>query len=282
MTKHLSVKEKEEIISFYKSKPMTIEYLSTKFNLCSPTIIKILNQYRIKRYTKVQLYSPELEESFFEKIDSEYKAYFLGLIITDGCIYKKNSRQNLVSLTIKEEDKYILETFKKCIKSNKYITSDRRGCYSINILSNKMVKDLEKYGIGENKSLNTVFPRNIDKELYPHLIRGIIDGDGSISFYSRSGRKVHRKAVRLCQGNEQFLKDIVYFLYKNVGIIPVKTFKEKDNLWSIAYVTNDSNYKLINYLYKDSNIFLKRKKFLCDKILEEIKSYKQGNTEITS
>lgn len=32
--------------------------------------------------------SPDLEENFFEKIDSEEKAYVLGFLFTDGCVQK--------------------------------------------------------------------------------------------------------------------------------------------------------------------------------------------------
>ena len=270
LAKHIAKEIKDEIASFYKSKPMTITELSERFNLSNPTIIKILNQYKIKRYTKVQLFSPNLKEDYFDNIDTQEKAYFLGLIITDGCVYTKGNKQNLVSIALKDEDKYLLEMFKKEVCSNKKVTSDGRGCAEINILSNKMVGCLSKYGILPNKSLNTVFPNALPKEAYPHLLRGIIDGDGSISFYSRNNRKSHTKAIRLCQGNEQFLKDIVEFLANELGTTRVSLFREKDNLWSIRYAKNDDMLKIINYLYSGATIYMKRKKILCDKILEEI------------
>ena len=279
MPKHISRETKEELVKYYKSKPMTVEDLANKFNISIPSTIKILNEYRIKRYTKVQLFSPDLKEDYFDNINTEEKAYFLGLIITDGCIHNTKGRQSLVALTLQDCDKYILEKFKNEINSNKAIASDGRGCSSINILSNNLVKSLRQYGIVENKSLHTIFPTNIPKYLYPHLIRGILDGDGSISFYARPNRKCHVKAIRFCQGNEKFLRDIVDFLYEECGIEKVNTYKEKESLWSIAYRKNDSMLKIINYIYNDAHIYLKRKKHFCDLICEEISNY--GNTEIT-
>lgn len=280
MPKHITKQTKEEIVKYYKSKPMTLEEVVDKFNVCKPSVIKILNEYRIKRYTKVQLFSPDLDEHYFDNIDTEAKAYFLGLIITNGCIHNTKGKQKLVGITLQNCDKYILEIFRNEIHSNKKITADGRGCSEINILSNNLVNGLKQYGVAEKKSLHTIFPKNIPKHLYSHLIRGILDGDGSVSFYARPHRKSHVKAVRFCQGNKNFLSDLINFLYEECGIDKINIFQEKDSLWSIAYRKNESMIKLINYMYQDAHIYLERKKHICDLICKEIADY--GNTEITT
>lgn len=286
MSKHIDKNIKEKIVEFYKSKPMTITNVAKKFGYCNPTIMKILDEYHIKRYNKVQLYSPNLNENYFHNIDTEYKAYFLGLILTDGCIYNTKGRQSLVSLTLQNQDKYLLECFVKEIKSNKKITSDNRGCSEINILSNNMVDDLKRYGLHERKSLDIMFPNNIKNELYPHLIRGILDGDGSVSYYAKPNRRTHSKAIRFCKGNSKFLEDMVDYLYDNIGIDKVNIYHEKDkyqtykNTWSIRYSKKESMKKLIEYIYDDAHIYMKRKKHLCDLIYNEINKY-DGNTEVT-
>lgn len=279
MPKHITKEQKEKIVNYYKSRPMKQEDVAELFKVSLPSVVKILQEYRIKPYNKVQIFSPDLDEYYFNTIDTEIKAYFLGLIITDGCIHYTKGKQPLVALSLQECDKYILERFKKEIHSNKVVTSDGRGSANINILSRTMVESLKKYGVVERKSLHTVFPNNIPIELYPHLLRGILDGDGSVSFYARRGRKCHVKAIRFCQGNEQFLKDIVDHLFNYCGIDKINTYKEKDSLWSIAYRKDDSMIKIIQYLYKNATIYLTRKKHLCDLICDEIIKY--GNTEIT-
>lgn len=278
MPKHITQDKKESLIKYYKSKPMTIYDVANEFHICKPSVIKILKEYGIQTYSKTQLFSPDLNEHYFDVIDTEKKAYFLGLIITDGCIFSKGSKQPLISLTLQEQDKYILEDFKNEIHSNKALTYDGRGCANINISSTTMVESLRKYGLHERKSLCTIFPK-IPNELYCHLIRGILDGDGSVSFYARHNRKAHVKAIRFCQGNELFLKDLVDCLYENCGATKINTYQEKDALWSIAYRKNDSMVKIIRYLYTDATIYLTRKKHICDLIYNEITKY--GNTEIT-
>lgn len=280
MPKHISKEKKESIVAFYKQKPMTIESVAKTFNISSPSVIKILDEYKVKRYSKVRLFSPDLDEHYFENINTERKAYFLGLIITDGCVHSTKGRQPLLSITLKDCDEYLLEEFRKEINSNKKITHDGRGCAEIHILSKVMTDDLKKYGVIPNKSMATVFPKNIPKEMYRHLIRGILDGDGSVSYYVRPGRKAHVKAIRFCQGNEAFLKNLVSFLYENNGIQKANTYKEKDSLWSIAYRKDASMIRLIDYIYDDAHIYMKRKKRLCDLVYAE--AYKYGNTEITN
>lgn len=238
---------------------MTLCEVSKKFSLCQPTIIKILNQYHIKRYTKSQLFSPNINEDYFETIDTEAKAYFLGLIITDGCIHSAKGRSPLLAISLQEQDLYILERLKAELNINKKITFDGRGCAELQVYSKKMVADLRKYGIKERKSLCTILPQNIPSEFHQHLIRGILDGDGSISFYARPNRSCHVKAIRFCQGNKKFLEDIIEWLYEECGAEKINTYQEKDSLWSIAYRKNDSVIKIINYLYSDATIYLERK-----------------------
>lgn len=260
---------------------MTFDELVKKFDMSIPTIIKIFNKYRVVRYTKSRLYSPNLIENYFNTIDSQLKAYFLGLIITDGCIYSKNGRTPSVSLTLQKNDAYLIDRFIKEIHSNKVVTTDGRGCCEVAINSSKMVSDLRKYGVQERKSLQAIFPSNIPINYYSSLIRGIIDGDGSISFYARKGRKCHTKAIRLCSGNEKFLLDIVGFLHRVVDIDPVNVYRDKENLWSIAYRKTASLLKLIDYLYSGAEIYMKRKKELCDLVYAECMKYTNGSTEIT-
>ena len=281
MPKHISVEKEQEIIKYYKSRPMTFDELVKKFDISIPTIIKIFNKYHVVRYTKSRLYSPNLVEDYFNTIDSQLKAYFLGLIITDGCIYSKNGRTPSVSLTLQKNDAYLIDRFIKEIHSNKVVTTDGRGCCEVAINSSKMVSDLHKYGVQERKSLQAIFPSNLPIDYYPSLLRGIIDGDGSISFYARKGRKCHTKAIRLCSGNEKFLLDIVGFLHRVVDIDPINVYRDKENLWSIAYRKTASLLKLIDYLYSGAEIYMKRKKELCDLVYAECMKYTNGSTEIT-
>lgn len=273
MGKYIPLTEKKDIVEFYKTKPMPIQDVCDKFGYSIPTIIKILDSFKVKRYSKYKLFSPELNESYFENINSEKKAYFLGLIIADGCIHMTKGRSPMLAISLKAGDEYILEEFKKELHSNKKITNDGRGCFELQILSRRIVNSLAKLGLKERKSGNELFPKNIDTNLINHVIRGIIDGDGNYSFISMPHRKVHCKAIRLC-GSKELLSSIVEYLYSYIKIDKVNLIKESSpNLYSISYRKNASLIKLIEYLYRDATIYLKRKKLICDLIYNEVQSY---------
>ena len=277
--KKLNFKQKQEIVQYYKSKPMSFEDVSKKFGLSLPTIGKIIKEFKIPIWPKFKLYSPNFEEDYFQNIDTENKAYFLGLLITDGNIYDKYKSKKHppnINLTLQKKDKYMLEKLKEELKVNKQVASDGRGSFQLAIFSHKMAKDLEKFGIIPNKTFVTCFPNNISKELMPHFVRGLIDGDGSISFYSRPNRKVHTKAVRMCGANPDFLNSMLNFLHEEIGTQKLNLYQEKENLWSFAFRSKDDMEKIINYIYKDANIYLFRKKELCDSILDEISKYRDN------
>ena len=51
----------------------------------------------------------KLNHSYFDVIDTEYKAYILGFIFADGCIVDNfNGRQKSLRIEIIETDGYIL------------------------------------------------------------------------------------------------------------------------------------------------------------------------------
>lgn len=55
-------------------------------------------------------------EDYFKNIDNEEKAYFLGLICSDGSItYNENKYRYQISIKLHNKDEYILDEFIKSI-----------------------------------------------------------------------------------------------------------------------------------------------------------------------
>ena len=52
-----------------------------------------------------------INEDYFDVIDSEDKAYFLGLLFADGCNIRCGGK-HIVRIRLQEKDKYILDRFK--------------------------------------------------------------------------------------------------------------------------------------------------------------------------
>ena len=249
---------KQEIRNYYLSKPMTKRHVGEKYNLSEPTIIKILKG--IPAWPKAKINNPNLDEHFFQKIDCEEKAYFLGLLIADGNVFKDNTgRQASISITLNLEDEYMLLKFKNILNANTNVGYDGRGCGQIAIRSNIMAEDLAQYGVIPRKSSSTYLPQ-IEEKYMHHLIRGILDGDGSIRAIQTENQNKFAHYIGFC-GTHQLMQDISDYCKKlNLNVIPkVYDYADK-SLSDIKIQAKNDMYIFGEMLYKDATIYLKRKK----------------------
>lgn len=211
--KTITEKLKQDIISYYMSQPMTLKQVEDKYSLSHPTISKILKD--IPKYSKAKLYNPDMNESFFHKLNKD-SAYYLGLIIADGNVFKDSTgRQASISITLKEEDEYLLFKFKEILKANTAISHDGRGVSQFAVRSNIMAQDLKQYGVIPRKSYFTYLPK-IPDTLMSHLIRGIFDGDGSIQAKTNRGNGFSHE-FSFC-GTHQLMQDMSDYLYEHLDL----------------------------------------------------------------
>lgn len=84
-----------------------------------------------------------------------------------------------------------------------------------------MKKDLEKYGIVPQKTYSVEMPQ-LDEIMMPHLIRGMIDGDGWISYKSHQ--------LGFC-GNEKTVTQLKEYLVKLLKVYDVKVLHTGEHLW---------------------------------------------------
>lgn len=259
---------KQEIIKYYLSQPMTMKQVEDKYELSHPTITKILKD--VPKYTKAKLNNPNMKEHFFQEINEEAKAYFLGLLISDGNVFKDNTgRQASISITLDLKDEYMLEKFKEVLQANTSVGYDGRGCGQIAVRSNIMAEDLAKYGVVPRKSYNTYLPL-ISKEMMPHLIRGIFDGDGSIMAKPNPSNDGHNRflhSISFC-GTHQLMEDISNYILENLGI-KTAVYDYKDRNLSELKIQNIDNIAKFGYwIYRNSTIFLNRKKDIFNDFLK--------------
>ena len=267
MSKKITSDLKEQIIHEYLNCPTTISNIAKQFNLSNPTICKILAC--VPKYKKAQIFNPELNETAFSVIDNELSAYFLGLIIADGNIFLPHdgNRQASISISLQKSDGYILEEFKKFMKTNTSVVIDNRGCCQIAIRSNKVADDLKNLGVLPQKSFNTTLP-NIPKDQMSHLIRGIIDGDGSIFALKHNNKFLHSIS---CCGTHTLMQNMSDAISETLNIsTKPKVYDYKNRILSEFKIYNfGDTLKLGNWIYKNATIYLKRKR----EMFEQIKKY---------
>lgn len=224
-----------------------------------------------------------LNENYFEKLDSKDKAYFLGFIYADGFITKRSTGQNILGITLAEDEP--LEKFKKYIGCNKPIgVYQKKGSYSnksvehkLALISNKLVSDVEKLGVIENKTLVLTFPE-LPTELVHHFIRGYFDGDGSVFLHNDPRPEYDNTylGIDIC-GTKEFLEGLTHHLpFIEDEQCIYKELRKETNCWNIKFNSNIRSLELYHYMYRDcSDLYLTRKKdkfenFIKDKGSETI------------
>ncbi len=126
-----------------------------------------------------------LNEHYFDVIDTEEKAYILGFIYADG---NNLFRLNRISIHLSVTDEEILKKMshiffgEEILKYNFRTNKDGKVFKYVwlNLFSKHLSQHLATLGVVEAKSHKIVFPEWLDKSLYCHFIRGLIDGDGWI------------------------------------------------------------------------------------------------------
>lgn len=206
-------------------------------------------------------------EHFFDKIDTEEKAYWLGFLFADGClcgptrtVKDKIKPYYRIEVSLKSEDKDHLEKLRSALEMEapvamshtNYPNSDR--C-RLGWNSKHMWNVLNSYGCTPKKSLTLKFPNiNIfsNKILIKDFIRGYVDGDGCLSYQNRE----RTRAILSILGTENMLENIQHWLPLEFEMKINK--KHSENVSQLSF-RGKTGFYIANYLYKDSNIRLERK-----------------------
>ena len=190
------------------------------------------------------------DEKFFDNIDTENKAYWLGFCMADAC----NTTDELrIELSAKDEN-HLLK-FKNDIVAEQNITYRYRGEHkmsSIGLSSRYMCKSLSRLGCIKNKSFDLTYPE-IPSILDKDFIRGFFDGDGCI--YVRTPNRTWS----IFSVSKDFLFSIKDKIENAIDIKP-SYYEQNINGHLIVIRKKNDIEKLYHYLYDGATIFMDRKK----------------------
>lgn len=257
--KKLNINEQQIIELFNKG--LSAQKIADQLGFNRSTITFRMNKLGLHRSNSFYQKKKYCNESFFEKINTEEKAYWLGFLFADGNVQQ---RKNSFIIKLSVLDKEICDNFLKSINANfstktflekdYYHPNIRREVYHVEIYSKKMFDDLNKLGCIPRKSLVLKFPK-IPKKYVRHFIRGYFDGDGWISTGIRkSGLKYI--SIGFCGTFEFLLKLNEYIPDK--GTIS-KEKRKITNTYRLLKSGSKNALKFYEYFYKNSSIYLKRK-----------------------
>lgn len=198
--------------------------------------------------------------NYFEVINTEKKAYFLGLFAADGCNYrKKDSTRCFISL--QEQDKEVLEI----LNNEVFPLGDRKLLYNnsrkpsrpqwkFEAFDTKMSDDLQKHGVTKNKSLTLEFPTTVPKKYIHHFIRGYFDGDGCIGGYISKHRKTPKYRISILS-TKKFLESLVRYIPTSIN----STIRIRGKIHELCISGNNQVKEFGKFIYNNAHIFLTRK-----------------------
>lgn len=234
----------------------TCSFIGKELGHSEVAVIQLLNKYGYDTS-----FTYKVDELFFEKIDSEEKAYVLGWMYSDGNVMPEGKLR--ICLNQKDEEiilkiKDILEYEGPLYYKKERNSSEKQVELCIN--RKKMTDDLNKLGVIPAKSLVIDFPTfdQVPQNLIHHFVRGVFDGDGSIS-----------NGIMIC-GSYLFTQKLAQIIPCKITNIyqRYKDRKPEKSAHQLFIGRRQEIQKFINWLYMDATIYLNRKKLLIDEYLK--------------
>lgn len=261
--KRTPVEIEKKVCQDYQTGNYSSRELGIKYSLSKTCILKILERYDIPKINR-RLVNNNLDIHYFDIIDNEEKAYFLGFIFADGCV-----SNNEFFLDINEKDIKILHIFREKICSNCKIATRKKGnsmMSRIAIKNKEFCDSLKQYGIIDNKTKQT---KNLPKSLIPRkfyrdFLRGLVDGDGWVIRTKENLYKIGfvTQYYSTAMDFAEMLNSLLEEKWKNKIITP-------KNKYAVVNIQKQSLVKQVALvLYKDNKICLSRKFQMAQEIFD--------------
>lgn len=234
------------IIDQYLYKQMSINAIAKQFGRSYSSIQKLLEQNNID----IRKNRLNRNSDYFENINSKDKAYWLGIMYSDGCVCKRSNGSYSISLEM--IDKEHVEKFRDALNAidHKILTvchknfNSAKLSYAIHIYDKKMAKDLIELGCVPKKSLYLSSIPNIPQEFIYDFIRGFVDGDGCICYNQSCDSYV----FKLTGASPLFLKDIM----KILEIDRLSLNQCTETSYQVTSGKRDDIYRILTKLYEHS------------------------------
>lgn len=215
-----------------------------------------------------------IDETYFQVIDTERKAYFLGLLYADGSMSKEHYHS--LKIILQKRDLHILEELRKDIQPTKPFYYIKNGKYiGLDFTNKYLYSDLVELGCIPNKTHKLVFP-TIDQKLIHHFIRGYYDGDGCLTGSFQKKYKINRvkKWKWSIVSTESFCKSVQNLITVH-SKIDCRHPTHNNSTRNLNVCGRENIFNLLNFLYKDATVFLQRKFDKYQEFLDEYQKAKE-------
>ena len=205
-------------------------------------------------YSTEKRYQKNFNREAFKNIETEEDAYWLGFLLADGYL---NDDRKFLTLKLGAKDKNHLIKFCNYMKADPEINikddvgGSNNPIFFVNFCSVTLVENLQSHNIFNNKSCKEIPDLTIKPNLIKHYIRGIIDGDGSLT---RGDKRIFSVcgSLSICQ----YVRD-----YINNNIIPLEFnyIYEHGKIFRMWLGKKEIVEKCYRHFYENASIYLDRK-----------------------
>lgn len=250
----LTDEQKIEIVKLYQSGVSSL-VLGKQFNVSSSNIRILLKNRGIKRRKSYETARKDhFNEQYFDVIDNENRAYWLGFIFGDGSVNNGG-----LSFILSCKDIAHLNKLSKDLSSNRLAYLKTPTLARIDFSSKYLAKSLNNIGIIPNKTYDCINLPKINHNLMPHFIRGYLDADGWFCKISR--KTFYQLEIGLVCHKKEIIEQISEWFQSigiNTGYISCKHQASGDN-WQYAIRGYENFSKIISVIYNKPNVYLDRK-----------------------
>lgn len=215
--------------------------------------------------------------------ENEISFYLLGAYMSDGNISLIPRSKNF---NIGSKDKDWLEIIRNLISKSINLQQRSDNYFILKCFDLDIIDWLVSYGCIPNKSLSLEIKKEIPKKYQKDFIRGVLDGDGSVSVckYKKYKNNKEYEYIKvnayICSSSKKFIKQLSNFVdeigikYSLIEISPGRKslirgreIIAKHSIWRIHF--NDSNAKkFLAWIYNDNKISLPRKEKIVKNLLQ--------------
>lgn len=199
--------------------------------------------------------SAPVNHAFFDVIDSEEKAYWLGFLLADGSTHKIGNKNRAVRLELAARDGDHVRKFQTAVGSKSPVSENKRKHPSVSLAFTS-----ERIGtILAAAKTEMTLPANVPGDLLRHWLRGYWDGDGHIC----------AQGAVLC-GPEQRLHAIADHIRSVLKIEPntIKPYVNSPTTYRLAYQRRHLVLLVVSYLYEGASVELQRKAQVASDLLD--------------
>ena len=248
---NVSFSQEKEMLKLYK-KGVPTKTIATKFGYkTEKSIYDRLNKFGLKAntYRNDILFNGKSYGGFsMKKIDSKEKAYFLGLLLTDGCIHPES---HSVELSLIDEDAIaFLSDYISC-NYVRYSYSGKKPFYRILLYGEELVYDLFNKQVKPVKTHTLQGPVLNESEFHflPYILRGIIDGDGWVQ---KDGKEFY-----VCSASYDFIL-WCNNAFLSLGMKDLNVRKEQSGIY-VVRTSKQENMRILKSIY-DEEMGMSRKR----------------------